>query len=393
MARNVSLISIFLASPSDLETERELLKDIVDELNWSICRGKGVRVDLLRWETHSFPGMGVDPQAVINDQIPDDYDIFIGLMWSRYGTPTKRAGSGTEEEFRRALARYRQNDESVKIMFYFKDAALPPSQLDPTQIQKIQQFKRELGEEGALYCSFKETQDFGSLVRMHLIIFIEAWVLRDADLLVTQQPSHPSVETPPEVDDPGFLDCIEKFQAEFDSSHISIGRIQSAIQELGAEIGTRTKELGDLRSKSTGADLAAAEKRVINRSASDLGRFSRQVDIEIPLLRDSLTAALGAFVQAMEVSVDLELSLTDIEHTEVLLQAIGGAADAISEAVASTVEFRESVLKLPRMTTMLNRAKFRAVKSIDDLIEELEREFLLFCEAKKSVQSRLDLCD
>ena|SRR3989337_1199459 len=32
-------------------------------------------------ETHTYPGIGEDAQDVINKQIDDDYDIFIGLMW------------------------------------------------------------------------------------------------------------------------------------------------------------------------------------------------------------------------------------------------------------------------------------------------------------------------
>ena len=43
--------------------------------------------------------MGSDPQQIINSQVSDEYDIFIGILWTRFGTPTERAGSGTEEEF------------------------------------------------------------------------------------------------------------------------------------------------------------------------------------------------------------------------------------------------------------------------------------------------------
>ncbi|MYD31374.1 MAG: DUF4062 domain-containing protein, partial [Nitrospira sp. SB0661_bin_20] len=64
-------------------------------------------MDVVRWETRTTPGFGKDPQDVINKQISDAYDIFIGIMWTRFGTPTPRAGSGTEEEFLRAYDRYK----------------------------------------------------------------------------------------------------------------------------------------------------------------------------------------------------------------------------------------------------------------------------------------------
>lgn len=55
------------------------------------------------FETDIMPGFGSDPQAVINEQINDDFDIFVGLLKGKFGTPTPRAGSGTEEEFRRDM--------------------------------------------------------------------------------------------------------------------------------------------------------------------------------------------------------------------------------------------------------------------------------------------------
>ena len=62
-------------------------------------------------------------KTVINRQLPDDCDIFLGVMWARFGTATPRAGSGTEEEFERALTRHQANSRSVMILFYFKQAS------------------------------------------------------------------------------------------------------------------------------------------------------------------------------------------------------------------------------------------------------------------------------
>ncbi|WP_462074860.1 hypothetical protein [Nitrospira sp. CMX1] len=54
---------------------------------------------------------------MINDQI-GEYDIFIGIMWRRFGTPTGVAGSGTEGEFRIAYKRWQENPQ-IALMFYF----------------------------------------------------------------------------------------------------------------------------------------------------------------------------------------------------------------------------------------------------------------------------------
>src|SRR6266851_4502917 len=116
MPEQVTKIRIFIASPSDVQKERDSLPAIINELNHTMARHLGFVIELVRWETHCHPAMG-RPQGVINEQI-GEYDIFIGVMWKRFGTPTGQADSGTEEEFDRAYQEWRR-DETVYILFYF----------------------------------------------------------------------------------------------------------------------------------------------------------------------------------------------------------------------------------------------------------------------------------
>src|ERR1019366_132994 len=117
MPRDEHVLTVFVASPSDLDPERSLLEEAIRELNLSWSRTLGVHLELVRWEANGYPGVGHDAQDVLNRELPGDYDIFVGLMWAKFGTPTGRAGSGTEEEFHRALKRFQENAGSVKIMF------------------------------------------------------------------------------------------------------------------------------------------------------------------------------------------------------------------------------------------------------------------------------------
>src|SRR4051794_22722397 len=91
---------IFVASPGDVEAERQRLVQVVADLNRS-KRRHGIVLELRRWED-MLPGPGEDAQAVINRQI-GEYDIFVLILWSRLGTETERAPSGTVEEYRMAL--------------------------------------------------------------------------------------------------------------------------------------------------------------------------------------------------------------------------------------------------------------------------------------------------
>jgi hypothetical protein len=175
MARIDTVLSVFVASPGDVVDARKCLERVVDELNFSWSREMGLRLELLKWETHAFSDKGDDAQDVVNRQIPR-YDIFLGIMWKRFGTPTGRAESGTEEEFNDALCRHERDASNVRIMFYFKDT--PPgrlSEVDGKEIEKVKQFRDRVAESGVLYWSYKSLSEFENLTRQHLSRQVQAW--------------------------------------------------------------------------------------------------------------------------------------------------------------------------------------------------------------------------
>src|SRR6478672_7433571 len=118
VAIQVKKVRIFVASPGDVQSERDQLFKVINELNLTISAlapEKGIVLELVRWETHVHPGVAPDPQKVINSQI-GDYDIFGGMMWKRMGTPTRTWQSWTEEELERAYAKWRK-DNSFPVLF------------------------------------------------------------------------------------------------------------------------------------------------------------------------------------------------------------------------------------------------------------------------------------
>jgi len=160
-------IRIFIASPSDVKQERNALGRVVDEIRRTVGDSQFVDLELVRWETHTWPAKGRYSQDVVNRQI-GAYDIFIGVMWRRFGTPTKVAESGTVEEFQRALKLRRFGRQ--KIMFYLKTQQFyPTSETEFDDFRKVLQFKKRLGGDGILYAEVKTTLDFERKVREHLI--------------------------------------------------------------------------------------------------------------------------------------------------------------------------------------------------------------------------------
>ncbi len=167
----MKLFKIFLASPGDTENERLAAGAAVDEINKSIGSRDNFRLELLKWETDTYPSLGEDGQDVINKQIGSDYQIFIGVMWKKFGSPTKRAGSGTEEEFQLAYDRY-THKKDIQIMFYFNSAPIPQD-ADLMQAQKVKDFKKKIEDLGAYHKTFDSTSNFEKTLRMDLTRYVK----------------------------------------------------------------------------------------------------------------------------------------------------------------------------------------------------------------------------
>jgi len=158
-------IRVFVASPSDVQEERDQLRTVIDELNRLIGDEKGVVLELVRWETHVAPDMG-RPQEVINRQV-GPYDIFIGIMWKRFGTPTGHADSGTHEEFTAAFESW-QVTRRPRIMFYFSQAPYTlRSPEDVDQLRRVLAFRAQM-EKQALVWEYNGATAFPPFAREHL---------------------------------------------------------------------------------------------------------------------------------------------------------------------------------------------------------------------------------
>ena len=164
-------IRVFLSSPNDCQSERDAVSRILDEMNRTVGERERIFFQIMRWEDLA-PGMGSNPQAVIDEQL-GDYNVLIGIMWMRFGTPIPGgAGSGTEHEVQQAILSWSRIGEP-RVMFYFKlDAPQDLSAINPAQLAKVQEFKEKLQAQ-ALVQTFHGTPEFESKLRLHLHKFVE----------------------------------------------------------------------------------------------------------------------------------------------------------------------------------------------------------------------------
>ncbi len=135
MAYSATVIPVMIASPGDVPEVRNLIRDIIHEWNDIHSLQSNSVLMPIGWETHSSPNLGGRPQALINKNVLEKCDLLVGVFWTRIGTPTGEAESGTAEEIRKHV------ETGKPAMVYFSAAPVAPESLDPNQYKALIAFK------------------------------------------------------------------------------------------------------------------------------------------------------------------------------------------------------------------------------------------------------------
>jgi hypothetical protein len=258
MPQSITKVRIFVASSSDVKPERQHLIEVVNELNKTIAPEKNLILEAVLWETHCHPQMG-RIQGVVNEQI-GDYDIFVGIMWRRFGTPTGVAESGTEEEFRLAYSNWEKYNRP-HILFYFCNAPFSPTTNEEAkQNTRVKQFKEELLTKGLVW-EYVNSGEFPNIVRPHLALLLGKLfprpIVAQSDHVLIHQ-IWPFLE--PKLQD-ALLLAFGQCQRE-NSNRISTRKFFAALRKLNPE--PLNKLLDTLPSGSlpepTGADIISYEQ-------------------------------------------------------------------------------------------------------------------------------------
>ena len=78
----IHLLRIVVASPGDVQAERDALPAVLEELNRGIAATQGLRLELGRWETDAYPGFHPEgPQGLIDPILRiEDCDVLLGIL-------------------------------------------------------------------------------------------------------------------------------------------------------------------------------------------------------------------------------------------------------------------------------------------------------------------------
>lgn len=160
MPRQATIYRVFIASPSDVDAERKLLKEVIFDWNASHSMDMGVLLEPVMWESHVYPDLGDGPQNIVNKQI-HDVDVLVGIFWTRIGTKTNAANSGTVEEIQQIV------ESNKPALIYFSNKQTHPDQIDFEQYQSVKEFKNYCSKAGIIN-TYSEHHEFRLKVTQHL---------------------------------------------------------------------------------------------------------------------------------------------------------------------------------------------------------------------------------
>jgi hypothetical protein len=179
MAKQLTALTVFVASPSDVQAERDALEEVVATVNRDTAWPLGLHLNLWRWEVDARPGFHLSgPQGFIEDVSGiADCDVLIGIFWTRLGTPTAGGKTGAEHEFTIALETWRRSGEPALMIYFNQKAHSPSSAEELDQVGRLLSFQKCFPSEG-LSWKYDGASVFRELAGQHLRSYLRDFKLR-----------------------------------------------------------------------------------------------------------------------------------------------------------------------------------------------------------------------
>jgi hypothetical protein len=162
--RRPNQIRVFVATPGDVSKERSILRELIEDFDLMFDSLEAINIRFVGWET-VVPSLG-RAQELINKKLRHA-DIFIGIMWNRFGSSTGKFESGTEEEFNLAFDLWKERGVPW-VMFYFSEVPSVLNSAEETdQRKKVLEFKAMVQKHG-LTDVYSDINEFRRKVLRHL---------------------------------------------------------------------------------------------------------------------------------------------------------------------------------------------------------------------------------
>lgn len=225
---NLRVWRIFVASPSDVQEEREKLREVVEKFIQPVAHRRGVHIELKDW-MEVTPLLGCPLEVILDELKLEEIDHLIMILWKRLGTPSGRADPqtgeaylGTEEEFKRAYELWKEHGRPQISVYRCKREIDPDA--DAEQLKRLQDFLDDLkagGHHPGLYREYNSVDEF------------RKFVFGDLERLMSKI-SPPQPATLPSSPSPGSATAADPTTATLDD--VDTDSLEAYLEECGKEV-------------------------------------------------------------------------------------------------------------------------------------------------------------
>lgn len=293
MPVSITRYNVLLSSPGDVTCFWNAVKREIESVNHAQSEETGIEFHVKDWTRDSRADSGAEPQALLNRQFVEDCDIVLAVFKERFGTPTEKYGSGTEEEIELGLA------NGKRVMVYFWEPPTDFSPEDPVQYDHVLAFRRKLEEgKSCLYVTFgseealaaKVRHDFGKLMfelegageRMKPSLCLSG-VNRERSLIegnLLKSDSACSERISPELASNLVREAYEK------AAHFHLPDLQKELPTVTSAAGLPLPNVQNMVSALSAIDLGMYQNKSVSISADNQSLILKQLEsmgIEPPL--------------------------------------------------------------------------------------------------------------
>ncbi|GAA0470632.1 hypothetical protein Ade02nite_33810 [Paractinoplanes deccanensis] len=162
MVYPANVVSVLIASPSDVAAERDALRQTLWEFNDEHAAALQVILLPVLWETHSRADLGSHPQDLLDTQIVDSADMVIGIFWTKIGSLLPDGTAATVHELERVVSAGKPG------VLCFSNQPVVPSSIDPKQYSAVQDFKSRAQTWG-IYREYSSVEQLTDLIKRDLL--------------------------------------------------------------------------------------------------------------------------------------------------------------------------------------------------------------------------------
>lgn len=367
MARTIELFDVFLGSTSEVAQIRKEIRDRLESVEYRrFAKAAGYQIDVSEGQDVA-PQISAYGQRAINEAVVNGADLAIVVLGSRLGTPTPVAESGSAEEARAIIERWRRGEQCQLFLCF--DQRIDASTLDPDEFKRLMEFKKNVQGMGVLTHDFRDTEDICDRIGIWTHEYFSDLGSSSGGSKTSgsgdSSASHgdagrdrPELEKEkPEFDEKGLIEVEDEMAAQSEALADQMNSVVSLIVNLASDIQNLSPNINSAVLDQDERSL----RNILKELSVKFGTFSIEMNIRVDELH-------RGYVRNIEWLKVLS-TFSDHPDYEALEDEMKLIPQSALGSMAEIQELRLVISNLPRLSAEFNSKKRAAAESLDRLIE------------------------